>query len=356
MAKPDRGAALALVLWGLVIGGALLTSVTMLAVQEQRAAGALRQEALGLVGAERAGTELIERLTVGRVRLLGALDSLPLDAGADWRALLRRLAPDVFLLEVTPRLPAGVASREAATVRLGWLLHPGRDSVVPVAAVSVGTRVALGDAVVISGTDNDPAGLDSCPAPDSAIAGIAAESIYIRGSAELSGAPPELLGRAGDLPFFDRFSERATVVLPGGSYVVAPATVGTSCDTRIPMNWGDPGGSERPCGTYLPIIRVDGDLTLNGGDGQGILLVNGDLHVAAPFAFDGIVIVKGAVDITAPTAVRGILEAAELRSGSEPVTQLKVHYSNCIISRNLESSSPLTPLASRAWIQLFQAP
>jgi hypothetical protein len=101
---------------------------------------------------------------------------------------------------------------------------------------------------------------------------------------------------------------------------------------------------------------VDGDLTLGGGIGQGILLVNGDLRVTGPFTFHGIMIVKGAVDITAPTDVRGILAAAELRSGAGSVTQLKVHYSKCIITMDLASAAPLSPLTSRAWIPLFQAP
>jgi hypothetical protein len=85
-------------------------------------------------------------------------------------------------------------------------------------------------------------------------------------------------------------------------------------------------------------------------------LVNGDLRITGPFTFHGMMIVKGAVDITAPADVSGILAAAELRSGAGPVTQLKVHYSKCIIANSLDSAAPLSPLSSRGWIQLFQAP
>jgi hypothetical protein len=350
MSTPPRGAALALVLWGLVVGGALLTLITMLAVQEQRAASALRQEERGLVGAERLGAELLSRLTVGQLRagLARAFDSLPLDAGGGWSALVRRLRPDLFLLEVSPRL-AGPASREAASVRLGWLLRPELDSFAPVAAVSVGGSVALGDDVVISG-------VDGCAPPDSAIAGIAAESVFVSGSATLLGAPPQVSRTGRDPGAFNRLGERATHVLSGGSYAAAPATVGTSCDPRSPTNWGDPENPGSPCGGYFPLIRVDGDLTLNGGVGQGILLVNGNLHVTSGFTFHGIVIVTGGADITAQTDVSGIFEAVELRSGAGPVTQLKVRYSKCIVSNVLEISSPVSPLPSRAWNQLFQAP
>jgi hypothetical protein len=358
MSKPDRGAALAVVLWGLVVGGALLTLVTILAVQEQRAAVALRREERGLVGEERIGAELAAGMTAGELRseLPRTFDSLSLDAGGDWSALVRRLTPQVVLLEVAPRQPVGPASREAAGVRLGWLLGPRPDSVSPVAAVSVGGSVSLGDGVDISGADEALPGVDSCRSPDSAIAGIAAPSVAVSGSTQLLGSPPELLQATSQAALFDRFSERATLILPGGTYTASPATVGTSCDIRRSTNWGDPLGAAAPCSGYLPMIRVDGDLTLSGGLGQGILLVNGDLRVTAPFTFHGIVIVKGAVDITAPTDVRGILAAAELRSGAGSVTQLKVHYSKCIISKDLESSASLSPLSSRAWIPLFQAP
>ena len=357
MPRTERGAALAVVLWGLVVGGALLTLLTILAVQEQRAAAALRREERGLVGAERAGAELLGRLTAGRLQavLPGTLDSLALDAGAEWSALVRRLTSEVVLLEVVPRIPVGPGAREAAAVRLGWLLRPRPDSVSPVAAVSVGEPVELGDDVVISGVDETAPEFDNCSSPDSAIAGIAAPSV-VGGSAQLLGDPLQLLQTGTDLGEFDRFKDRTTLVLPGGTYATGPATVGTSCDLQLSTNWGDPVGPGTPCSKYLPVIRVDGDLTIDGVVGQGILLVDGNLRVAAPFTFHGIVIVKGAVDITAPTEVRGILAAAELHSGSGPVSKLKVNYSKCIISNDLAFSALLSPLSSRAWIQLFQAP
>ena len=351
MMARDRGAALVFVLWGLVVGGVLLTLVTLLALQEQRAAGALHQEERGLVGAERVGAELISGLTAGRARndIPRTFDSIPLAGGRDWSALLRRLTPDVVLLEVVPRSPAAPASREAATVRLGWLLSPSPDSLDPVAAVSVGAAVTLGEGVDISG-------IDSCASPDSGIAGIAAPSVVVTGSAQLAGAPPELLEDPRDLAALERLNSRATLILPGGTYSTSPATVGTACDLQASSNWGDPGPPDSPCRQYFPVTRIDGDLTIAGRVGQGILLVNGNLRVSAPFRFDGMVIVKGGVDITAPTDVRGILAAAELRSGPGPVSQLKVSYSKCIVANILEIASPLLPLSSRAWIQLFQAP
>lgn len=338
LSNGDRGAAIVLVLWGLVVGGALLTVVTVLSVQEQRAAGALRQEERSLVGAERTGAELMAHLSLGLLRrgLAQAFDSLSLDAGTGWSAQVRRLSADRFLLEVSPQ-----AARSG--VRLGWILRPAPESLVPNAVVSLQRAASLGEDVVINGADEVPPGLDDCPPAAPAESGLAGVAVVSRDSSGVMGA-------------FTRWSDRATLVLPGGAFSPGPATVGTACDLRPETNWGDPLAPSSPCSGYVPVISVRGDVTIVGGSGQGILLVNGNLHVTSAFVFYGIVLVTGDVDIEGPTDIRGLLAAAGLRSGTSQVTQLKVRYSKCIISKDLEISSSLKPLGSRAWKQLFQAP
>src|SRR5213593_898724 len=65
MNSNQRGAALALALWGIVVGGALLTVITVLALQEQRVSGAMRREQQAFTVAERGGAEFMSRWTVG---------------------------------------------------------------------------------------------------------------------------------------------------------------------------------------------------------------------------------------------------------------------------------------------------
>ena len=47
------------------------------------------------------------------------------------------------------------------------------------------------------------------------------------------------------------------------------------------------------CQSYFPIIYRNGNLKVQDGRGQGVLLVEGDLEVRGNFEFTGLVIVRG---------------------------------------------------------------
>jgi hypothetical protein len=75
-----------------------------------------------------------------------------------------------------------------------------------------------------------------------------------------------------------------------------------------PRNWGCPAGMGVGCdlipgaSTLWPIVAIDGsgrDVDLfNGIHGQGVLIiVNGNLHVHAPFHWKGLIIVDGAINL-----------------------------------------------------------
>jgi hypothetical protein len=79
-------------------------------------------------------------------------------------------------------------------------------------------------------------------------------------------------------------------VIPAGAIVTpAPAIAAGVCDTTATTNWGDPAGGA--CGAHLPVIKALGDLTLRGGVGQGILIVNGDVVFENGASFAGLVMV-----------------------------------------------------------------
>jgi len=357
--RSKRGAALALVLWALVVGAALLTAAVVIAVQEQRMAGAASREERALLAAERHGTEALDRWTVGELllRMPRPFDSLQAGSGDGWTALLRRLTAQTFLLEVS-----GSAAPDAIA-RIGWLLRAEPESVALAGAASVGGPALLGDGVTISGVDEPPPGRADCPPAGAAIPGVAAAETDVAGTATVTGTPPIELRPAAesglattDLARFSALAPRATLLLPGGNYSTHPATVGTSCDLRDVLNWGDPSGPGNPCGGYFPIIRIGGSAALTGGVGQGILLVDGDLHIAAPYEFDGLILVKGTLNTEAPLLVRGAIATAFLGSSSGHLTQVEVYYSKCLMDNVIQFSSPLHVLPSRGWKQLFQAP
>lgn len=322
-------------------------------------AGAVGRAGRALVAAERHGTEALDRWTVGelRLRLPRPFDSLQAGNGSGWDALVRRLTSKTFLLEVR-----SAVEPDAAT-GMGWLLQAEPESLTLAGAASVGGPALLGDGVTISGADEPPPGRSDCPPAAAAIAGVIASATEVTGSATVTGTPPIELRAAAesglanvDLDRFNELAPRATLLLPAGSYSTYPATVGTSCDLRDVMNWGDPSGPGTPCGAYSPVIRIAGAATLGGGIGQGILLVDGDLRVSARYEFHGLIVVRGSLYAEAPLLVRGAIATAFLGSPSGHLTQVEVSYSKCVLGNVIESSSPLHILDSRGWKQLFQAP
>jgi hypothetical protein len=125
-------------------------------------------------------------------------------------------------------------------------------------------------------------------------------------------------------------------------------------------NWGAPLDPASPCHDYFPIIYREGNLHLNDGNGQGILLVEGNLELNGNLQFFGIVIVTGDLTKTNGTAningmmiVHGQGDLGEQEVNGTPVIQ----YSSCAVKRAAEQN-PLTglvPVFARSWIDLSAA-
>jgi len=146
--------------------------------------------------------------------------------------------------------------------------------------------------------------------------------------------------------------------MSGGNYKIQPVSVGGVCSQNVLTNWGDGMNPTQPCGSYFPIIHIAGDATLNGDQGQGVLLVDGDLDIQGSFVFYGIVLVQGSLK----TAGGGSTDAhfygavmasnvdLELNSLSGNAT---LQYSKCAVTNAMEGTQVVTPVRSRAWAQLF---
>jgi hypothetical protein len=369
--RDRRGIALALVLWVLVIGAALLTLALFTAVQEQRASGAERRLQHGFADAEAGLATALDVWTPASLRLLlpGSFDSLAIggtldDDGRSWRGVLRRLSATLFLLEVAvDARPEDGAGPLRAQVRLGRLVETRAPTVAVSAALSVGGRAALGADTRVDGRDTIPPWRPDCPDSDSGVAGLAAGTATLATGSAVVGTPPVLFRAATDSTLapqdsavFDRLASRADVLLPGGTLTTLPATVGTACDVGDLENWGAPSDPLSPCWEYLPIIHVGGDLTLAAGEGQGILLVDGNLSVATSYRFYGIVLVRGRLSVSGSSsgaALIGAVAAGSVGTPSDPASGVTIRYSKCMISNALLSSGVLAPLPSRGWKQLY---
>lgn len=362
--RDRRGIALALVLWVLVVGAALLTLGLLIAVQEQRSAGAERRLQHAFTDTEAGLAAALDRWTPGALRLLlpGSFDSVAIggrleDSGIAWRGTLRRLSPALFLVEViADAQPEEGNERLNAQVRLGRLVRARVPEVELLAALSVAGAAVLGADAEVDGRDTNPPGRADCPDPDSAVTGLAAGAVSLLAGSAVDGSPPVTLRPSTDSTAFDGLVNAATVTLPGGTLTSLPATVGTACDLNDPLNWGSTSDPLSPCWNYLPIIHVTGDLTLAGGEGQGILLVDGNLSVIGSYRFYGLVFARGSLTISVAdgrATFMGAVRAESLGTVSGPATDLSIRYSKCLISNALLSSGVLVPLQSRSWKQLF---
>jgi hypothetical protein len=133
-------------------------------------------------------------------------------------------------------------------------------------------------------------------------------------------------------------------------------TAGGECDMADRENWGDPLTQGAPCNEYFPVIYAPGDLVLNQGVGQGVLIVDGDLSVQGNFEFYGIVIVKGRLATAGQGAgdihFRGAVMAANVDLADNRVAgNASIQYSSCVVHRAQLAAAMGTPLRSRGWIQ-----
>jgi len=364
--------ALALTLWVLVFGAAILTVAVFAAFQEQRAAGAGRRMYRALTRAESGLADVLSGWTPAVLsrRLAQPFDSLVITGAGTtsddaWVGAIHRLGRDLFLVELLAADPPGAGAPQsvATRVRLGWLVRARPLKVVVSAALSTGGAAFVGAGSTLDGRDQPPAGRTDCPSPDSALPGLAADSITTTGTPRIDGSPPTVTRQGGDTGLamedqlaFDQLAAQATITLAGGSWATGPVATGTACDVTSPYNWGDPSSQDGPCSNYLPIVYVVGDLALTAGEGQGILLVDGNLVVTGAYRFFGLVIVRGTLAARGSglgVAIWGGVAAARTGNESQPVTGITVIYAKCMISHALSTSGTLVPLHSRAWKQLF---
>jgi hypothetical protein len=369
-APPTRsdGIALVVTMWALVVAGALLTIAAFIGFHEQRAAGNGRRLDQARTRAESQLASALRGWTPGRLNrdLPQAFDSLVTPApSAD---VIHRLGDGLFLYRATgsDTGPAGAPRTAATSMRAGLLLGVRPLQLRAPAALNARGPVVLGSESSVSGRDQPPPEWPDCPAGEDDVAGVAAESVSVGVGATVGGTPP-LIGRQGldteptplDSVWFDSLVGQATVEIPGGSYATAPQSTGLECDSGHPLNWGDPSSPDAVCGGYLPIIHVAGDLELFAGDGQGILLVDGNLEFSGPYRFFGIVAARGRIDVLASAAaveVRGAVFGSSLGTQAGPASVFEVTFSKCIFYRVLRSSGRLIPLRSRSWKQLFEVP
>jgi hypothetical protein len=395
--RDERGMALALAIVALVIVGALVAGAFFSATQEQRAGSNTRGGLQALGAAEEGGYEVIDNWSIPSYNTRhiypypGGGDSLALGAGypSSWTGAahstgvyggyLYKLNGELYLVDMTGRDSTGgtnaalVQSGGGGRMRLGLIARIRTIQFQTPAALTTGNGDAVGGNSVINGTDQNPAGWPNCGPLDSTRAGIRAASgnpVTISGHATVIGTPPVLLDTSVHPSTFttfggtsyDQLAAAATITLPVQNFatMIAPVVTAGACDRSVQTNWGDPLNPTQPCGSYFPIVHITGAGTtiINGQQGQGILLVDGNLSVQGSFQWYGITIIQGslktaggggaAAHFFGVTMVRDSVAVGTTITGSANIL-----YSTCAVVRALEMTQPAALMRSRSWVALF---
>lgn len=228
--------------------------------------------------------------------------------------------------------------------------------------------VAVADSSFISGADTVPAGW-RCPPADAERPAVVVPASSLVDTVActthpcLVGAPPirsDSLAGAADT--YDRFGavdrdSIADAARPLAADAVlsmpSPSLDGAGeCDVARLENLGDPlrvFGTDSPCADYFSVLHAPGNMRLEGGAGQGMLLVDGDLTIAGGARFSGVVAVRGVLEITERSELHGAVLASRLivHGGS------RVRYSSCAVEGALRGAAvPVVP-EGMAWSEMY---
>jgi hypothetical protein len=320
-----------MVIIALAAGAALFT-----ARQERRASWNARLQTSALGAADLAHAEALDQL-VGVAPMLAPGGSttrrLPIADGVDATTRLTRLGPTLFML----------ATEAGARSRQGWSARRRSSLLVRLDPPSLAFPAALS----IVGPSEPEAGLadgaDRVPAA------------WPCGPPQTDSAPTSHPSPSPDSAVIAGLRARAAITLPAGAALrgVHPVVRDGACATDRRDNWGDPDRAGA-CASWLPIVHATGDLTIDGGMGQGVLLVDGNLAIGGGFRFVGVVIVAGSIDVgsgggslTGGVIARSVHDAS---GGAGPVPV--VHRSSCAVHAALLGAGALIPVADRAWASI----
>jgi hypothetical protein len=378
--RDERGMALAVAIFALVVVGALVAGAFFAGTQEQRV-GENQRRVMTSFGVAESGVQ--ERLvqwdpsTQNRVKQYPessvAIVTQPAPGGTgSYNGTWYRMGPNIFLIDVTGQdantRAGAVSSGGGARQRLGMIARIAPIEFGIRASLTTQGGVSVGGTAEIDGNDQIPTGWASCDPPGPPQAGVRDNggTVGTSGSGEVNGNPPVVndptITSASFTTFggatYAQLASRANITISGGNINTDPSFVGTACNRSDPYNWGDPHNPASACGNYFPIIHVAGSVIVNNTQGQGILLVDGNLTVNGSWDFYGIVIIQGDLMTAGGGTADAHFWGGVMAKNADLSTQslnghATLNFSSCSILAALQAQSPLSPMRQRGWVQLF---
>ena len=387
--QDERGMALALAIVALVIVGALVAGAFFSGEQEQRMAENSRYQAQSFGVVEGGATE---QIGVWNRTTYNARRPYPLDSAApvlltqaprktgSYSGEIYKLTDNLYLMDFTGRDTMSSANRLRGGgfgQRLGVLSRITPLQADIQAAMTVGGPVSWGGGnTFVQGADAPPpagANWNSCTT-GAALAGVRAKAAGDIGASngQYSGTPNSIISPTMDSSTFYNYgytnyvqlSQQANIQLASGTYSPAPVVLNGVCQTGNATNWGDGNNHNNACGTYFPIVWLKGPTgpgsgtwNIAGGQGQGVLLVDGDVSFQGNFTFYGMIVVRGKSTTIANSTIKiyGTLlsKTADFGANSSGSGSFTVNWSSCALSQALSGTGLGALARSRSFVPLY---
>ena len=376
-----RGFALAMSLLAIVVIGAMVAGGYMAGVQyyrmgrnslvEQRAMAATE---LGLDSAYATWNKSWNTQATGTVTTLAY--SAPNGTWVDTVRITK--LNQLSSLVVSEGRAGGFSTPLSARRRVAMIVVLNMPKVNQLGALTSRGTVTIGGSTAINGLDTTFSGWN-CPPPGTGVAGAAVPSLSnlawggsCAGGSCISGNPfITISAAAADTNTYFSYGSlkwaqlvaMADKSVSGTLTHVRPSNTTsagvTTCNTADVNNWGDPNRAPTagPCEGYFPIVYAPSDVSINGDQGQGVLLVNGNLSIQGGFVFYGQVIVRGTVKLTGTgNHIYGGVMAANVvdsTDASKLAGNSSIRYSRCAVTTVFVNSAMGTRAPQRSWVELY---
>lgn len=247
------------------------------------------------------------------------------EGAVSWTATAARTGRELILVQGHGGVerPDGRGPR-ASVASVLWALDPlGRVEATGATVEASGISVSVGGRV--EGAAAAREGAAACPdllaALDSVVPAAGWEGWRTGVPDPTETELPRLGALGGDSVLARLEAESRTRVLgtPGTEVFVTPHpdVEGDRCLTGTVTNWGDPLDPGAPCGDHRPVMLHRGDLAVEGGRGQGLLAVTGDVTLGGGFTFHGLLLAGGDVEVEEGATFLGPLRSSGIvRVGS----------------------------------------
>jgi hypothetical protein len=313
---------------GAVLVFALLLMLALVGLGHGLLVSALAELAASRAGARHLQARAAADAAVARTLRVSSgpwMDSIRVGEAHHWYALslgrasssatLSRLTSEAWLVEGRG---IGPAAGETRTAALAWALDPQERILNLPAAVSgrAGARWHLEGEIDAS----DPTG-DGPPwdAADCAPWLGELQAHYAASPLAAHGIAADTLGGPGlGLVAFGSLMAAAEVRVVGAG-TPGPVESFGACAVDEAWSWGGRDHPGPPCGSHLPLRSAQGDLVVQGGVGQGVLVVDGDLTFTSGARYHGLVLVRGVLRLDGAATLQGMaiaLEGAHVGAGS----------------------------------------